>query len=170
MTDFVRLAAVNGRDEFVALCPFPFLVGKAPQPPSRRQHNTMGVETQPWAGKTQGAVVAVPKPSAAPPIALPVRKIQSSFPTMITVGRTPNNDVLIEDLMVSKFHAHFRISDEGVELTDAGSKNGSWLNGIPLVAKTPVAVQSGDVIRFAQVALKFLSSGDAWHELQKAKR
>jgi hypothetical protein len=40
---------------------------------------------------------------------LPVRKVQSTFPDMITVGRTANNDIVLADMSVSKFHAFFAV-------------------------------------------------------------
>jgi pSer/pThr/pTyr-binding forkhead associated (FHA) protein len=168
-SEYVGLAEQTSREEFAARFPLGFLIGKAPPAPPRHQHVTMGFANTAVYGKTRAAVAAVARATGAP-LALEVRKVQPQFPAMITVGRTPNNDIAVDDLTVSKFHAYFRVSDEGVDLTDAGSKNGTWLNGLPLAAKTPAPVRSGDVIRFAQSAFKFLSPGDSWEHFRSQPR
>ena len=61
------------------------------------------------------------------PLVLPLRKVQSTFPSMITVGRTDNNDLVVPDEQVSKFHAFFRLVGDRVELSDAGSRNGTFV-------------------------------------------
>src|ERR1700761_7231244 len=50
------------------------------------------------------------------PLVLPLRKVQSTFPSMITIGRTDNNDLVVADEQISKFHAFFRIIGDRVEL------------------------------------------------------
>lgn len=63
----------------------------------------------------------VPAGPAGPPaipelVVFPVRVTgRSPFPRMITVGRTKNNDIILSDVGVSKFHAYFR--EEGGKLT-----------------------------------------------------
>ena len=36
------------------------------------------------------------------------KKPGASFADMITIGRTPNNDVVLRDVTISRFHAYFR--------------------------------------------------------------
>ena len=70
------------------------------------------------------------------PVVLPVRKVQSTFPSMITVGRARNNDIVVPDALVSKFHAFFRQLDDGEwGLADAGSANGTKLGEVELAPK-----------------------------------
>lgn len=53
--------------------------------------------------------------------------------TYVTVGRTQNNDIVLADSTVSKFHAFFRKNAYGEYLLqDAGSKNGTFLDGQPV--------------------------------------
>jgi len=47
----------------------------------------------------------------------------------LTIGRRQGNDVIIDNLAVSGSHAKIDWLDEGVLLTDLGSKNGTFLNG-----------------------------------------
>jgi hypothetical protein len=94
---------------------------------------------------------------------------RSPYPRMITVGRTRNNDIVLPDESVSKFHAFFREPDEGAEggaqsgmlLQDAGSRNGTMFNGavVPSVRQgSPVVVCLGGQVRFGLVELTFLDA------------
>jgi hypothetical protein len=94
---------------------------------------------------------------------------RSPYPRMITVGRTRNNDIVLPDESVSKFHAFFR-EPEAVEaageakamlLQDAGSRNGTLFNGAPVPAARQgdaVIVSMGGQIRFGLVQLTFLDA------------
>src|SRR5207302_10503529 len=82
------------------------------------------------ASKPKGAAAAAPpNERGGRPLVLPLRKVQSTFPSMITVGRTDNNDLVVPDEQVSKFHAFFRLVGERVEISDAGSRNGTFVGG-----------------------------------------
>ncbi len=45
------------------------------------------------------------------------------------IGRSPESDVLLDDITVSRKHAILRKDADSYRLTDAGSLNGSYLNG-----------------------------------------
>jgi hypothetical protein len=95
---------------------------------------------------------------------------RSPYPRMITVGRTRNNDIVLPDESVSKFHAFFRESrtvesepEPGVLfLQDAGSRNGTQIEGrvVPVARQgDPASVGPGARIRFGLVELTFLDAG-----------
>jgi hypothetical protein len=89
------------------------------------------------------------------------------YPSMITVGRTRNNDIVVPDLSVSKFHAFFKEEGDRLLLQDAGSRNGTALDGklVPTVKNgKAVEVREGQEVRFANVRLHFLR-GAAFREL-----
>jgi len=73
------------------------------------------------------------------------------------VGRDPNCDIPIPDRQVSRHHARFTPSADGILLEDLGSKNGTHHNGKLVVE--PTILKDGDVIQiaFAQ-QFAFLSS------------
>ncbi len=93
---------------------------------------------------------------------------RSPYPSMITVGRTRNNDIILPDESVSKFHAFFRDAadvpaDQPVPLVvqDAGSRNGTLLDGqtVPTARQGPaLAVGPGALVRFGVVQLTFLDA------------
>jgi FHA domain len=95
---------------------------------------------------------------------------RSPYPSMITVGRTRNNDVILPDESVSKFHAFFREAEDAPSggatpaplfLQDAGSRNGTLLDGqaVPTARVGPaVAIHPGATVRFGVVQLTFLDA------------
>ncbi len=66
---------------------------------------------------------------------------------LLTVGRDPLSDIVIEDPEVSRHHASFTQGDEGYLLQDKGSTNGSFVDGERL-GGDPVALKPGQVIMF----------------------
>lgn len=89
-------------------------------------------------------VVASGEASLRPGDFVPLR-----MPT--TLGRAPDNHVVLADAYVSSYHA--RLDQRGGEwwLTDMGSRNGTRLNDVPISKSAPLA--DGDVIGVGQVEL-----------------
>ena len=46
-----------------------------------------------------------------------------------TVGRHPDSDIFLDDITVSRRHAEFRRTGDGFVVKDAGSLNGTYVNG-----------------------------------------
>lgn len=174
--DWRALVAGHGKDAFVAAYGHPFLLAlsgiDAPQGPAR----TMRMEGGP---ALMNAIMAERRRMLADggakkgPLVLPVRKVQASFPSMITVGRARNNDVVVPDALVSKFHAFFRQLDDGDwGLADAGSANGTKLGDVELPPKgQPERVKPGDKITFGGVAaFRFVDAGGLWAALHEPSR
>jgi hypothetical protein len=85
------------------------------------------------------------------------KKPGASFPGRITIGRTANNDIVIADHSVSRLHAYVRTSD-GWLVADAGSKNGSWLDGAPLEPRREIPLPPRSLLRLGDVRLTFYRS------------
>lgn len=102
-----------------------------------------------------------PTLGASEPMVFPVLKSRTNaFGRRITVGRTGNNDVVLDDGSVSRFHAWFDREEgqAGFLLTDAGSKNGSWLGGVRLTPRRAMSVGDGARLRFGQVEVTFYTA------------
>ena len=67
---------------------------------------------------------------------------------VITIGRTPSNDVVIDDPTVSAEHASLTKSPSGYHLRDLGSTNGTHINGVSI---TDAELKDGAEIRFGYV-------------------
>jgi hypothetical protein len=90
------------------------------------------------------------------------KKPGASFADMITVGRTPNNDIVLRDVTVSRFHAYFRQRGDKWIVADAGSKNGSELEGVPLEARKERELASGVAVRIGDFELTFYLAGELY--------
>jgi hypothetical protein len=109
-------------------------------------------------------------PIGGPPLVLAIRKVQATFPAMITVGRTGNNDVVIRDVTVSRFHAFFHLGPGTIEVSDAGSRNGTWVNKEKLEPKGKAqGVAIGASIRFGSVVFQFVDAGGCWDFLHRKR-
>jgi hypothetical protein len=93
---------------------------------------------------------------------VPIRASMGSPTHLITIGRSAKNDVTIADISVSRFHAFFKRNPVGgFQLHDAGSTNGTIVNGSSVCTKEagpPADVKSGDNVRFGQVDVTFLEA------------
>ncbi|MFE9674287.1 FHA domain-containing protein [Streptomyces sp. NPDC006259] len=53
----------------------------------------------------------------------------------VRIGRARDNDLVLDDLVVSRYHAELRaLPDGGYEIADLGSHNGTYLDGLPVTA------------------------------------
>lgn len=78
----------------------------------------------------------------------------------VRIGRDAGNDLVIDELVVSRHHAELRaLADGTYEIVDLGSHNGTFLNGQP-VACGPVG--PGDIVGIGHSA--FCLVGDSLQE------
>ncbi len=172
--DYLDRALTSARREFVTACPFYFLLGKQVLDKPRTPRKTDVFEAVPPADvkeDTTGATKVVDfdriKHGAPETLMLAVRKVQSAFPSMITVGRTANNDLVISDINISRFHAFFRVHADRVEVADAGSANGTFVGDKQLPPKGAAQILiPGEKVLFAHLEFTFLDAGACWDQLQ----
>ncbi|MGW0392743.1 FHA domain-containing protein [Streptomyces sp. NPDC003042] len=80
--------------------------------------------------------------------------------TAVRIGRGPGNDLILDDLVVSRRHAELRaLADGTYEITDLGSHNGTYLNGAPVER---ARVTEGDIVGIGHSA--FCLVGDQLQE------
>jgi len=63
---------------------------------------------------------------------------------VITIGRDPHNDIVIEDPQVSRQHARITVRGSLTIIEDAGSTNGTFVDGVRLTA--PHTLADGNVV------------------------
>jgi hypothetical protein len=79
-----------------------------------------------------------------------------------TIGRGEGNDIKIDDLNISRFHAEFHAKDETLEVVDLGSTNGTFRNGERLTPHKSYPLVSGDEVAIGST--KFVLS---WNQATK---
>lgn len=73
-----------------------------------------------------------------------------------SVGRAQSCDLVLDNAQVSRLHASFHAVGDRIEVVDAGSNNGTWVNGHRIKRS---ALSSGDELRLGACMLRFLSDG-----------
>ena len=71
---------------------------------------------------------------------------------LITIGRGPDNTIVISDSSVSSHHAQLQRVGENYRLKDLGSTNGTRVNGIPV---TETTLRFDDRIRFGATEARY---------------
>ena len=109
------------------------------------------------------------RPRAGEPLVFNVEKIvglKNPFAMGITVGRVETNDVVVDDASVSRFHAWFQHDDKAATwfVTDAESKNGTFVDGARLDPKKRTKLKDGGTVRFGEASMRFMlpESFEAW--------
>ncbi len=71
----------------------------------------------------------------------------------IRVGRDSECEVRLNDVSVSRVHARLLVALLSVTVEDLGSKNGTWVQGVPIHGPTPIS--DGDELMFGTVRARF---------------
>jgi pSer/pThr/pTyr-binding forkhead associated (FHA) protein len=110
-----------------------------------------------------GPTAEIAEPSVGEPVAFQFVLMDKDyvFPLRVginTIGRMPDNDVVLEDPGISRRHCAILVhAHDQCEIYDTASKNGTYLNGRRLT--DPVPLSSGDEIRLCGRQLTFLCKG-----------
>ncbi|MER5836048.1 FHA domain-containing protein [Streptomyces sp. NPDC002130] len=111
---------------------------------------------------------AAPRPQRPSAVSMPAHTGTYRQPTTVRplpsrtvrIGRATDNDLVIDDLVVSRRHAELRaLADGTYEITDLGSHNGTYLNGSRV---TSAPVGPGDIVGIGHSA--FCLVGDQLQE------
>lgn len=163
--DYAALARTTARALFASMYPYPFLLGGASplRPPLGPQATVFGRldEAQARVRTVMPRTVTSARPGEGA-LLQAVRKRQDTFPSMITVGRTANNDLVLLDASVSRFHAWFQLDGDRLLLADAGSRNGTLVAARTLEPKVLTPVRMGERLRFGEVVVTLVDAGGCW--------
>ena len=72
----------------------------------------------------------------------------------VTAGRSPDSDIFLDDVTVSRRHASFVPAGSSYEVRDVGSLNGTYLNRERIEA---APLSNGDEVQIGKFRLVFLS-------------
>lgn len=147
LVSVIAAAQTTGRAFFLKHQPEHLLVLQMPEGAERDQVSTaMDVMT------SAGAELAVAPISKRPGA--------NGFPGMVTIGRTPNNDVWLPSPGVSKFHAYVTLQSGMPCLVDANSVTGTFYGDQRLLPNMRVPLHSGARVQFGGIVGTFLSAAD----------
>ncbi|MEX2238625.1 MAG: FHA domain-containing protein [Dehalococcoidia bacterium] len=74
----------------------------------------------------------------------------------VTIGRADSSDIVLADSQVSRTHARIRVAGDSIRLEDAGSSNGTYVNG---ERTTAIELQPGDHIGIGTSDLRLVVRG-----------
>jgi FHA domain len=108
--------------------------------------------------------------TSASRIIVPLRKRgDAAFVDRISVGRARNKDIVLRHPSISKFHGWFLVDDANtLYFTDAGSKNGTRINGVRLEARAPQELQPGVAIVLGRIECAYCPTRLLWRALRSA--
>lgn len=69
------------------------------------------------------------------------------------IGRSDDNQVVIDDSQISRHHARIELKGEELYIVDLGSSNGTSVNGIAIKPESQHQLKSGDVISIGNASL-----------------
>ncbi len=84
----------------------------------------------------------------------------------ITLGKAPSNDIVIIERYISREHAFFKLTDKGVFLTDNGSTNGTYINGVKMNPNDPQQLNNEDILHFGAQKIKFCIKKEASDDIR----
>ncbi|MGW8764385.1 FHA domain-containing protein [Streptomyces sp. NPDC055815] len=130
----------------------------APAPPREPAPEAPPLPLPEPPGAGRGRPVTPRPPSVEHPAATGTFRRPTSvrpLPThSIRIGRAPDNDVVVADLVVSRRHAELRAHPDGTYwIHDLGSHNGTFLNGAPVVE---ARVTAEDIVGIGRAAFCLL--------------
>lgn len=90
------------------------------------------------------------------PLSSPVISLNKN---LILLGKLPDAaDVILDSPTISRIHARIQRLGSTYYLSDLNSKNGTFLNGTPVMLGTEYPLHHGDEIRFANLVYRFYDS------------
>ena len=98
-------------------------------------------------GAELGRLIVLASPSGEPPVGAAF-----GLDAVATLGRDVNNSIVLEDEFVSSAHATLTFRGRAWYVEDAGSTNGTFVNGSQVEGISPIAF--GDELQLGQIRLR----------------
>lgn len=84
--------------------------------------------------------------------------------SIVTIGRAPDNELVIHDPKVSAHHAHIRPYQQSYGIVDLGSTNGTFVNEVRLTKAVPYLLHSGDICRLGDFTFTYEEYPSTWRD------
>jgi phage tail-like protein len=76
-------------------------------------------------------------------------------PGVFTIGRLPNNWLVLPHPNVERYHAELHVEPEGIYLTDLGSSAGTKVGGVSLLAQQPYPLIDDTIVEINPFRLRY---------------
>lgn len=173
LADYVNLTTRLARPEFLMRQRAPLLIVEVVEEEgeaSLQNFATMRLTDPGESRKGDTADLADRIREALPNVSvLSVEKRNSDFASIVTLGRAPKSDLLVNLASVSKFHCYFthKAREGAWYISDANAANGTYLDGLRLEANDKKKLQSGSAVRFGlHIRGRFFEPGDFYDYLK----
>lgn len=146
----------RGRERFVAEFSHPFLVCVDWEDAIREEEEVLPFKTD---VVTPEVLAEVRHEDLSRALIARVVKTDRNPYQVIHLGRAANCDIVLPHHSVSKLHASLSLVPGGAEVTDVGSRNGTFLRGERLPKGRHVLVRFGEELIVGRIPTRFLDAG-----------
>ena len=96
--------------------------------------------------------------------------LKSAYPLeeINLIGRATDNTLILNEGTISGYHARLSYQNEQWWLEDLGSRNGTFVNELPV--SEPLVVTYGDMLGFGKTRLRLVSGIPPRKEIQKDQK
>lgn len=155
-------AASLSDEAFLARYPWPVLVIPEPSPDVLSRIRRPETVIQDAGSHTLTSEIALgPSMTGASldALCLMARPKRGPASNRVSIGRSPDADVVLLDESVSRFHAELSwgASKENCVLTDLGAKNRTWLDEVQLAPHVRAELFPGAAVTFGSLGIRFYS-------------
>ena len=165
LSEFVSICSYLKEDDFLQRFNHPFLIQRS---------QDLDVQENPGFGTISGNIkkLLVESDLTNCSVLFVSKSPNNNFTMMVTVGRAENNDIIIRNGKVSKFHAYFNEIGDQWAVTDGNSSNGTYVGGEKLVPNSRFTIEDGTDLSFSQdLSYRFIGNKSMYGHVQRmAKR
>ncbi len=153
----LKALAKDPKQRYASVTDFATDLEQACQKTTRRSEPLSPIPPPPL-HRTESGTVLDPTPLHAQPMQAelvgPFGRIPLG-PTALHIGRTPDNQLVLNDPLVSKQHAVVHPQGPGYAITDLGSVNGTFVNEQRLPVRVVHPLNAGNTIRVGNTRLSY---------------
>ena len=165
--EYLQALTESGEDAFASNFTYPFLL----YPEKHGQGDFQSYHTRMANRGDASSLAGAGKPISDYRVLAPEYDEGKQVPSKLLVGRSEDRALTIDHSTVSKRHAFIALDSESglFRLGDAGSTNGTFLNGKCVDSGEPVFIRDGNVVSFGDCDYLFFTP-DGFLELLKRLR
>jgi hypothetical protein len=151
---FANILRTIGADDFLKEYDHPFLL-LVSQPTDGEGYSAHVVDRTTETGISSQPTMKVPNDTTVIEL---IKSDRNEYKSKITLGRAKINDIIIEDVRISKVHTFFfSAQNKSIQVMDAGSSNKTKIDTKVLESHKQYPINDGDSISFWKYTFVFLT-------------